>query len=183
MSIKKDYLEKILAVLAKEMPKMNSMALPKIEKVSINVSLKEALKDKGVIAKVSEQLATITGQKPRVNKARLSIANFKLREGDPIGVSVTLRGKKMDDFLTKLVNIALPRVRDFHGISTTAFDGKGNYTLGLTEQIVFPEIDYSKVDRIRGMQVTIVTTATSDKMAKRLLELLGFPFEKEAING
>jgi len=183
MSMQKYYQETVLPVLAKEMPEMNVMALPKISKVSINVSLKEALKDKGVITKVSEQLATITGQKPRINKARLSIANFQLREGDPIGVSVTLRGKKMDDFLTKLVNIALPRVRDFHGISTTSFDGKGNYTLGLTEQIVFPEIDYAKVDKIRGLQITVVTTASDDKMAKRLLELLGFPFEKEEHRG
>lgn len=162
---------------------MNIMQQAKITKVSLNVSLKEALKDKGVITKVSEQLATITGQKPRVNEARLSIANFKLREGDPIGVSVTLRGKRMRDFLTKLINIVLPRVRDFHGVSAKAFDGRGNYTLGLTEQIVFPEIDYAKVDKTRGLQITIVTTATDDKMARQLLDSMGFPFEKEGQRG
>lgn len=178
MNLRKNYQETVLAKLSEEMPKVNQMALPKITKVSINVSLKEALKDKGVIAKVAEQLTAITGQKPRINKARISIANFKLREGDVVGVSVTLRGKKMDDFLTKLVQITLPRVRDFQGIPVSAFDGKGNYTLGLSEQIVFPEIEYSKVDRIRGLQITIGTTATDDKIAKRLLELLGFPFEK-----
>ncbi len=178
MYLKKLYQEKVVPILISETPKGNVMALPKITKVSINVSLKEALKDKGVIAKVSEQLQTITGQKPRINKARLSIANFKLREGDVVGVSATLRGKRMDDFLTKLVTIALPRVRDFQGISLTAFDGRGNYTLGLTEQIVFPEIEYTKVDRIRGLQITICTNTGDDKMAKRLMELLGFPFEK-----
>jgi len=179
MNLKDSYQKNVIPTLIQEFAGGNIMALPKITKVVINVSLKEALKDKGVIAKVSEQLASITGQKPRVNKARISIANFKLREGDPVGISVTLRGKKMNDFLSKLIAIALPRVRDFHGISATAFDGRGNYTLGISEQIVFPEIDYAKVDRIRGMEITIVTTAGNDKMARRLLELLGFPFEKK----
>lgn len=178
MDLKKHYQEKVLPELKAEFAESNIFALPRVEKVSINVSLKEALKDKGVIAKVSEQIAAISGQKPRVNKARISIANFKLREGDPVGVSVTLRGKRMYDFLTKLITIALPRVRDFHGIPTSSFDGKGNYTLGLAEQIVFPEIEYSKVDRIRGLQVVIVTTAKNDKMARRLLELMGMPFKK-----
>lgn len=161
-----------------EMGITNKMAEPRVTKIVVNIGVKEAIKDKGVVTRVTEQLAAITGQKPRINKARLSIANFKLREGDPVGFSVTLRGKRMNDFLTKLVNIVLPRVRDFHGVPGTAFDKKGNYTLGLSEQIVFPEIDYAKVDKIRGLEVTIVTNAGNVTIARQLLTNLGFPFKK-----
>ena len=143
----------------------------------MNIGLKEAVTDKGVLAKASEQLAAIAGQKPKVTRAKTSIANFKVREGDPVGLTVTLRGKRMQDFVTKLINIVLPRVRDFHGVPTTAFDKKGNYTLGLAEQIVFPEIDYAKIDKIRGLEITLVNNADNPKSAKKLLESLGFKFK------
>lgn len=157
---------------------MNIMAQPKIIKINVNIGLKEAANDKGVLDKVAQQLADITGQKAKVTRAKKSIANFKLREGAPVGLTVTLRGKRMRDFLTKLVNIVLPRVRDFHGVPAKSFDSRGNYTLGLAEQIVFPEIDYAKIDKIRGLEITIVTNAGDATMARRLLELLGMPFEK-----
>ena len=160
----------------------NGMAVPKIARVVVNVGLKEAAHDKGVLEKTVEQMTTISGQKPKVTRAKKSIANFKLREGDPVGVMVTLRGKRMYDFLMKLINIVLPRVRDFQGVSTQAFDRAGNYTLGLTEQIVFPEIDYAKVDKIRGLEITIVTNAGDAKIARRMLELIGMPFKKEPIS-
>lgn len=158
---------------------VNKMQCPKLRMVVVNVGLKEALNDKGVVNKVVEQITAITGQKPRINRAKKSIATFKLREGDIIGVSVILRGKKMYDFITKLIGVALPRVRDFQGVSNKAFDGNGNYSLGMTEQIVFPEIEYAKIDRIRGLQVNFVTNAGNDKIAKRLFELIGLPFKKE----
>ncbi len=151
---------------------------PKITKVVLNIGLKEAVHDKGVLEKASEQLAAIAGQKPKVTRAKISIANFKVREGDPVGLTVTLRRKRMQDFVTKLITIVLPRVRDFHGVPGTAFDKKGNYTLGFTEQIVFPEIDYAKIDKIRGLEVTLVTSATNPEQARKLLELLGMPFKK-----
>ena len=151
---------------------------PKITKVVLNIGLKEAVHDKGVLEKASEQLAAIAGQKPKVTRAKISIANFKVRQGDPVGLTVTLLGKRMQDFVTKLISIVLPRVRDFHGVSGTAFDKKGNYTLGFTEQIVFPEIDYAKIDKIRGLEVTLVTSATNPEQSRKLLELLGMPFKK-----
>ncbi len=151
---------------------------PKITKVVLNIGLKEAVHDKGVLEKASEQLAAIAGQKPKVTRAKISIANFKVREGDPVGLTVTLRRKRMQDFVTKLITIVLPRVRDFHGVPGTAFDKKGNYTLGFTEQIVFPEIDYAKIDKIRGLEVTLVTSVTNPEQARKLLELLGMPFKK-----
>lgn len=151
---------------------------PKITKVVLNIGLKEAVTDKGVLAKASDQLAAIAGQKPKVTRAKISIANFKVRQGDPVGLTVTLRGKRMQDFVTKLITIVLPRVRDFHGVPGTAFDKKGNYTLGFTEQIVFPEIDYAKIDKIRGLEVTLVTSATNPEQSRKLLELLGIPFKK-----
>ena len=150
---------------------------PKITKVVLNIGLKEAVHDKGVLEKASEQLATISGQKPKVTRAKTSIANFKVREGDPVGLAVTLRGKRRQDFVNKLVTVVLPRVRDFHGVSTKAFDKKGNYTLGLSEQIVFPEIDYAKIDKIRGLEITFVNNAGSPEAAKKLLESLGFKFK------
>lgn len=157
----------------------NVMAAPKIVKVNVNIGLKEAANDKGVLEKAGEQLAAITGQKPKITRAKKSIANFKLREGSPVGLTVTLRGKRMNDFITKLISIALPRVRDFHGVSKKAFDQNGNYTLGLSEQIVFPEIEYSKIDKIRGLEATFVTTAKNAKISRRMLELMGMPFEKD----
>jgi len=157
---------------------MNTLAQPKISKIVLNIGLKEAAHDKGVLDKATEQLAVIAGQKPKVTRARLSIANFKLRAGDPVGLTVTLRGKRMQDFFTKLVQIVLPRVRDFQGVPTTAFDQKGNYTLGLTEQIVFPEIDYAKIDKIRGLEITLVTTAGDSVAAQAFLAGLGMPFKK-----
>ena len=157
---------------------MNIMAQPKLVKIVLNIGLKEAVHDKGALEKASEQLAVISGQKPKVPRAKTSIANFKVREGDPVGLTVTLRGKRMQDFMTKLVTVVLPRVRDFHGVSATAFDKKGNYTLGLSEQIVFPEIDYSKIDKIRGLEVTVVTNARDHDKGHKLFEILGVPFKK-----
>lgn len=149
----------------------------KIIKTVINVGVKD-LSDKKVFEAVMEQIGTIAGQKPATRKAKKSIAAFKLREGQPIGVMVTLRGKRMKEFLEKLVNIVLPRVRDFHGVPLSGFDGHGNYSLGFKEQIVFPEIDYSKIDKIRGLEVTIVTDAENDEEGKNLLKELGMPFMK-----
>ena len=162
---------------------MNNMAKPKITKVVLNIGLKEAVTDKGVLARASEQLATIAGQKPKVTRAKTSLANFKVREGDPVGLTVTLRGKRMDGFLRKLFTIVLPRVRDFQGLSTTAFDKTGNYTLGLSEQIVFPEIDFSKIEmsgsgKIRGLEITIVNTAGSPEASREMLTEMGMPFRK-----
>lgn len=151
---------------------------PKITKVVLNIGLKEAVTDKGVLAKASDQLAAIAGQKPKITQAKMSIANFKVRAGDPVGLTVTLRGKRMQDFVTKLINIVLPRVRDFHGVPTAAFDKRGNYTLGLAEQIVFPEIDFGKIDKIRGLEITLVNNAGTPEEAKKLLESLGMPFKK-----
>ena len=157
---------------------MNIMAQPKVIKIVLNIGLKEAVHDKGVLEKASEQLAAIAGQKPKVTRAKTSIANFKVRQGDPVGLTVTLRGKRMRDFVTKLVTIVLPRVRDFHGVPTTAFDKRGNYTLGLPEQIVFPEIDFAKIDKVRGLEITLVNNAGIPEAAKKLLESLGMPFKK-----
>lgn len=158
---------------------MNPMAKPRLVKVVLNVGVKEALTDKKVLDIVSSDLSAITGQKPAVRVAKKSIANFKLRAGQPVGVMVTLRGKKMMDFLQKLVGIVLPRVRDFHGVPVSGLDGQGNYTLGLSEQIVFPEIDYGKIDKIRGLEIAIVTTAKNNEDGMALLKELGMPFEKK----
>jgi len=179
MSLYQTYVEKVVPQLREEFGIENIMAVPKISKVVINVGLKDAAHDKGVLDKTIEQMTTISGQKPKVTRAKKSIANFKLRQGDPVGVTATLRGKRMYDFLQKLVTIVLPRVRDFQGVSTSAFDGNGNYTLGLAEQIVFPEIDYAKVDKIRGLEICIVIGAGDAKISRRLLELLGMPFRKD----
>lgn len=178
MNLLKEYQEKIRPKLLVEMKAKNIMAVPKVVKVVVNVGVKEALVDKKVLDHVSEQLAAICGQRPVTNKAKISIAAFKLRQGDPVGVSVTLRGIKMYDFLAKLITVVLPRVRDFRGIKLTAFDKQGNYTLGIIEQIVFPEIDYDKIDRVRGLEIVIVTTAKSSEEGLTLLRALGFPFEK-----
>ena len=157
----------------------NPMQYPKIEKVVVNIGLGEALDNPKALDAAVGDLTQITGQKPIVTKARVSIANFKLREGRQIGAKVTLRGEKMWGLLDRVMNIVLPRVRDFRGISPDAFDGRGNYTLGLKEQTLFPEIDYEKVDKIRGMEITIVTTAQTDDQARVMLGLLGMPFRKD----
>jgi large subunit ribosomal protein L5 len=178
MTLFEKYQNQVVPTLLEEMGLSNKWAAPKVSKVVINIGLKEAAHDKGVLEKATDQLATITGQKPKVTRAKQSIANFKLRQGDPVGLTVTLRGRRMHDFMNKLFQIVLPRVRDFQGVSLTAFDKMGNYTLGLSEQIVFPEIDYSKIDKVRGLEITFVNTAGDAKISKRLLELLGMPFKK-----
>jgi len=180
-NLQEKYREEIRPKLAKEFGLKNTLAVPLVEKVVINMGLGEGAQDKGLIEKVSEELKVITGQKPKINKARMAIAGFKIREGDPIGLMVTLRNKRMYNFLEKLFKIVLPRVRDFHGVSISSFDGQGNYNLGISEQIVFPEIDYAKVDKIRGFQITIVTNTDNEVQAKRLLEEMGMPFAKELV--
>jgi large subunit ribosomal protein L5 len=154
----------------------NSMQVPRLEKIVLNMGLGEAIQNIKILDSAAEELRVISGQKPVITRAKRSIAAFKLREGMPIGCMVTLRRAKMYDFYTKLVNIALPRVRDFRGISGRAFDGRGNYSLGIKEQLIFPEIDYDKIDKIKGLNVTIVTTATNDAEGKELLRLMGMPF-------
>lgn len=156
----------------------NVMAAPRVTKVVLNIGLKEAAHDKGILEKTENWLTAIAGQKPKITHVKTSIANFKVREGDPVGITVTLRGVKMTDFITRLTQIVLPRVRDFHGVSTTAFDAAGNYNLGLSEQIVFPEVDYSKIDKIRGFQITFVISNSNPAKSKRMLELMGMPFKK-----
>ncbi|ATZ18527.1 50S ribosomal protein L5 [Williamsoniiplasma somnilux] len=172
------YTEQVAPAIFKEQGYKSIMQVPKITKIVINMGIGDATTDPKKLDNAVAELQLITGQKPLVTKAKKSLAVFKLREGMPIGTKVTLRGKKMYDFLDKLLNVALPRVRDFRGVSKTAFDGFGNYTLGIKEQIIFPEIDYDKVQRVRGMDITIVTTAKSNKEAFTLLEKMGMPFSK-----
>ena|SRR5688572_24104855 len=166
--------------LMKEFSLRNVMQVPRVEKIVVNVGVGSETQDnsKALDAAVGD-LTIITGQKPVVAKARKSISNFKLREGKPIGVKVTLRGQRMWAFLDRLVNVALPRVRDFRGVPSESFDGRGNYTLGLREQLVFPEIEYDKIDKVRGLEITVVTTAADDEQGRRLLQLLGMPFVKK----
>lgn len=164
--------------LQDELTTANVMAIPRLTKVVINCGLGEALTNKKAIEEMVSQLAQISGQKPQVTHAKHDISTFKLRRGDAIGVKVTLRGERMYDFFEKLVKIVLPRIRDFRGVSTSGFDGTGNYTLGLAEQIVFPEIEYSKIDKVRGLEITLVTTAKNSQHTKKLLESLGMPFAK-----
>jgi len=180
--LKQKYQEEIVTKLQKEFKHDNVFSVGKINKVILNMGIKDPTDPKArikVIENVVDQFTVIAGQKPQITRARQSIANFKLREGDPLGVSVTLRGQRMWEFLDKLVSIALPRVKDFRGISKKAFDGQGNYSLGLEEQIVFPEIDYDKIESIRSLQINIVTSTKDDKESFKMLEALGFPFEKE----
>lgn len=172
------YTSDVVNTLMKEFGYPNRMAVPRLVKIVVNCGMGEALADKKVLEKMSEQMAVITGQKPQVRRAQRAISTFKLRAGDAIGLKATLRGKHMYDFLAKLIGIALPRVRDFRGIARKGFDGNGNFTLGLTEHTIFPELEYSMVDKVRGLEITFVTTATEDKQGERLLELLGLPFEK-----
>ena len=176
--LKQKYIQEVVPAMMKKFGYKNPMAVPKIEKIVVNIGVSEAVQNPGAIEAAARDLAIITGQRPIVRKARKSIANFHLRKGMPIGVKVTLRGERMYAFLYKLINLALPRVRDFSGVSPNSFDGRGNYSLGLKEQLVFPDIEYDKIDRIRGMDITIVTTAKTDEEAKELLALLGMPFKK-----
>ena len=170
------YKNEVIPEMKESFSYTNTMQIPKIEKIFVNIGMGETVQDKNALAAAVSDLSMITGQKPRENKAKKSVANFKLREGMIIGVSVTLRRDRMWDFFDRLVNIALPRIRDFRGINPKSFDGNGNYSLGLREQVTFPEINYTEVDKLRGLQVTINTTAKTDKESKRLLELLGVPF-------
>ncbi|QQR80825.1 MAG: 50S ribosomal protein L5 [Deltaproteobacteria bacterium] len=170
------YKKQCIPALMKEKGYKNIYQVPRIEKVVVSSCLKEATQDSKVVEKAAEELALITGQKPVITRAKKSIANFKLRQGMPIGCCVTLRKKSMYEFLNRLFNVVLPRTRDFRGVSDRSFDGRGSYTMGMREQIVFPEIDFDKVDKIRGMNITIVTTAQTDEEAKALLKAMGMPF-------
>jgi large subunit ribosomal protein L5 len=176
--LKEYYLKKVVPALSKEFDYKNPMQVPKIEKIVINMGLGEAIQNVKIIDTAVQELAAITGQKPIVNKAKKSIATFKLRQGMPIGCSVTLRKKIMYEFFDRLVNAALPKVRDFRGISPNAFDGRGNFSIGLQEQIIFPEIEYDKVEKVKGMNITIVTTAKTDAEARFLLKMMGVPFKQ-----
>jgi large subunit ribosomal protein L5 len=174
--IKDRYVKEAVPALRKEFGYPNIMAVPKVEKVVVNMGLGEATQNVKIIDTAQDELARITGQRPVTTRAKKSIAAFKVRKGMPIGSMVTLRGERMWEFLDRLMNIALPRVRDFKGVSPKGFDGRGNYTLGLRDQLLFPEIDYLKVDKARGMNVSVVTTARTDQEARRLLQLIGMPF-------
>lgn len=177
--MKERYQQEIVPALKKSLGVDNVMQVPRISKVVVNIGAGEALDNAKILDAAVSDMTLITGQKPVITKARKSIANFKLREGRQIGVKVTLRGDRMWAFLDRLVNIALPRVRDFRGVSPNSFDGRGNYTLGLREQLVFPEIEYDKIDKLRGLEISIVTTARNDEEGRELLSLLGMPFKKE----
>ncbi len=177
--LREQYRAEIAPKMGEEFGYKNVMQIPRLEKIVVNVGLGEALQNAKALDAAVKDVATISGQRPVITRARKSIATFKLRAGNPIGVKVTLRGDRMYAFLDRLVNVALPRMRDFRGVPRDAFDGRGNYTLGLREQIVFPEISYDQVDRVRGMEITIVTTAKTDEEARRLLEHLGMPFQRD----
>ncbi|MCX6065478.1 MAG: 50S ribosomal protein L5 [Chloroflexi bacterium] len=174
------YQQEVVPALQNAFNYRNVMELPRIQKVVVNIGLGEAMGNSKALDAAITDMTTITGQKPIQTKARKSIANFKLREGVIIGVKVTLRGDRMWAFLDRLLNVALPRVRDFRGVSPDAFDGRGNYTLGLRDQLIFPEIEYDKIDKLRGMEITIVTTAKNDEHSRAMLKFLGMPFRKEA---
>lgn len=181
--LKERYEQEVAPALMKEFNLENRMQVPKLEKVVVNVGVGEALESAKALDATVEDIRTITGQQPVVTKARKSIANFKLREGSSVGVKVTLRGLRMWSFLDRLLNVALPRTRDFRGVSPDSFDGRGNYTLGVREQLIFPEISYDDIDKIRGFEVTIVTSAPDDEQGRRLLQLLGMPFGKGDMYG
>ena len=174
--LKETYLNEIVDAMMKKFEYKNVMQVPKLDKIVINMGVGEAVGNSKALESAVADLTAISGQKPVITKAKKSIAAFKLRQGMPIGAKVTLRGDRMYYFLDKLMNIALPRVRDFRGVSPTAFDGRGNYALGLKEQLIFPEIDYDKIDKVRGMDIIIVTTAKTDEEARELLRILGMPF-------
>ncbi len=177
--LKERYNAEIAPELMKQFSYGNLMQVPRVQKVTVNIGLGEARDNARAVESATSEVATITGQKPVVTKAKKAIANFKIRENMAIGVAVTLRGDRMYEFLDRLLNAALPRIRDFHGVPTKAFDGRGNFSLGVREQLIFPEIEYDKVDKIRGMQINIVTSAKTDEEGQRLLELMGMPFSKE----
>lgn len=176
--LKEKFNNEISAELVKKFNYSSVMEVPKIEKIVVNMGIGDAVQNSKVLDSAVEELQAITGQKPLVTKAKKSIATFRLREGMPIGAKVTLRGEKMYEFFDKLISVSLPRVRDFRGISKKAFDGRGNYTLGVKEQLIFPEIDYDKVSKVRGMDIVIVTTANTDEEARELLTQFGMPFQK-----
>ncbi len=176
--LKDKYIGEIAPAIAKEFDIKNTMAIPKVEKIVLNMGMGSAIANSKSLDAAVGELASITGQKPVVTKAKKSIASFKLREGMKIGTMVTLRGDRMYEFLDRLISVALPRVRDFRGISAKAFDGRGNYTLGVKDQLIFPEIDFNSVDKTRGMNISIITTATNDEQGRALLKALGMPFKK-----
>lgn len=176
--LRERFQSEILPSLQRELGFANPMQVPRLEKVVVNIGMGEAIANGRALDAASADLAAITGQKPLVRKAKRSIAQFRLRDGMSIGLKVTLRGERMYEFLDRLMNAALPRIRDFRGVPSKSFDGRGNYSLGLREQLVFPEIDYDKIDKLRGLEITIVTSARTDQESRRLLELLGMPFER-----
>ena len=176
--MKEKYKNEVLPALMQEFGYRNVMQAPRMEKVTLNIGVGEAVANAKALDSAVSDIETITGQHPVITRAKKSISNFKLREGMPIGVTVTLRGSRMWEFLDRTLNASLPRIRDFQGVSPNSFDGRGNYSLGLREQVMFPEIEYDKVDKIRGMQITVCTSAKSDEEGKRLLELLGMPFAR-----
>jgi large subunit ribosomal protein L5 len=175
--LRQRYEEEVVPALVKEFGYQNPMQVPRLSKITVNIGLGEALTNAKAVDAAVTDMTAITGQKPVVTKARRSIAQFKIREGNTIGAKVTLRGQRMWDFLERLTRVALPRIRDFRGVPSRSFDGRGNYSLGLREQLAFPEIEYDKVDRLRGLELTVVTTAKTDEEGQRLLALLGMPFE------
>jgi len=177
--LKRRYVDEIRPQLMERFGYSSIMQVPKLVKVTLNMGVGEAKQDSRMLEAAQQQLATIAGQRPSVRRARKSIAAFKLREGMPVGLSVTLRDERAYEFLDRLTSVAIPRIRDFRGLKTTSFDGRGNYSLGIREQVIFPEIDYDQVDQVRGLDVTITTTATNDEEARALLEALGLPFARE----
>jgi large subunit ribosomal protein L5 len=177
--LKQRYLEEIRPQLIERFGYSTPMQAPRIEKVTVNMGVGDAKQDSNMLEAATEQLATITGQKPNMRRARKSIAQFKVREGMPVGVAVTLRGERSYEFLDRLMSVAIPRIRDFRGLSRRAFDGRGNYSLGVREQLIFPEIDYDSIDQVRGLDITITTSAKSDEEAMALLEQLGMPFARD----
>lgn len=179
LQLKDKYKQNVVPAMVKDFDYKNVNQVPRVTKVVVNVGLGEALQNAKVLEKASEEVAAITGQKPIITRAKKSIATFRLREGNPIGIKVTLRGNRMWSFLDRLLNVALPRQRDFRGVSPDSFDGRGNYTIGLREQLVWPEIEYDKIDKVRGMEISIVTTAETDEEGRRLLDLMGMPFRSK----
>lgn len=177
--LKDEFMKNLRSKLSEDL-ELNPLAVPHLKKVTISIGLGEAKEDKGILDKVSLYLTALSGQKPVVTYAKAAIAGFKLGQGDPVGMKVTLRGDKMYDFLDKLFNVSLPKVRDFRGVPSNSFDGQGNFTLGLREQLIFPEVDYKTIDKVRGLAVTITTTAKNEEAGKKLLKALGMPFSKEA---
>jgi large subunit ribosomal protein L5 len=176
--LKETYRQEVVPALIKEFGYHNAMEVPRLVKIAVNIGLGEALQNPKALDSAAGDISAVTGQKPVITRAKRSIANFKVRQGNPIGLMVTVRGDRMWEFLDRMVNAALPRIRDFHGVSNKGFDGRGNYSLGIREQLIFPEIEYDKIDRIRGLQVTLITTARNDEEGKRLLQLLGMPFSR-----